>query len=115
MRQTASSGSAKAIWLDRNELLKNLKAAAKEAREKFPEIKDIRLFGSLAKNEETGLSDVDIFILADTDEKNPIERIRPYFYFFSDRLKISIDVIMARPEELSDYEEMIKDSVSLIS
>lgn len=71
-----------AIWLDRNQLLEELKTAAKEAKDAFPEIKEIRLFGSLARNEETGLSDVDIFIVAETEIKNPIERIKPYFCFF---------------------------------
>ncbi|HOT69459.1 MAG: nucleotidyltransferase domain-containing protein [Candidatus Saccharicenans sp.] len=114
MRQIASSGSAKAIWLDKNQLLEELKTAAKEAKDTFPEIKEIRLFGSLARNEETGLSDVDIFIVAETEIKNPIERIKPYFCFFSKRLKMSLDLIVARPEDLPYYEEMLKDSLPLV-
>jgi predicted nucleotidyltransferase len=114
MRQIASSGSAKAIWLDRNQLLRKLRTAAKEAKDTFSEIKDIRLFGSLVRNEETGLSDVDIFIVAETEIKNPVEKIKPYFYFFSKRLKMSLDLIVARPEELPHYEEMLKDSLPLI-
>ncbi|MDD8032012.1 MAG: nucleotidyltransferase domain-containing protein [Acidobacteriota bacterium] len=94
--------------------MKKLKTAAKEAKDTFPEIKESRLFGSLARNQETGLSDVDIFIMAETEIKNPIERTKPYFYFFSKRLKMSLDLIVARPEELSQYEEMLKGSLPLI-
>jgi predicted nucleotidyltransferase len=104
MRQTASSGSAKAIWLNRKLLLEKLKETAEEARTVFPEIIEIRLIGSLARNEETGLSDVDIFIICNTAESNPLERIKPYFYFFSDRLKIALDMVVARPEELSSFK-----------
>ncbi|MDW3229998.1 MAG: nucleotidyltransferase domain-containing protein [Acidobacteriota bacterium] len=94
--------------------MEELKTAAKEAGDTFPEIKEIRLFGSLARKEETGLSDVDIFIVAETEIKNPVEKIKPYFYFFSKRLKMSLDLIVAQPEELPHYEEMLKDSLPLI-
>jgi len=116
MRQTASSGSAKAIWLNKKLLLEKLKKTAEEARKIFPEIIEIRLIGSLARDEETGLSDVDLFIIANTAETNPLERIKPYFYFFSDRLKIALDVVVTRPEELSSFEsfkKMLEGSVIL--
>ncbi|MBC7365131.1 MAG: nucleotidyltransferase domain-containing protein [Candidatus Aminicenantes bacterium] len=116
MRQTASSGSVKAIWLNKNLLLEKLKNTAEEARKIFPEIIEIRLIGSLARNEETGLSDVDIFIISNTVETNPLERIKPYYYFFSERLKIALDVMVARPEELSgfeNFEKMLEGSIIL--
>ena len=62
MRQVISSGSVKAISLNREGILRRLKAVAEEASRVFPSIVEIRLFGSLAKGEETGLSDADLLI-----------------------------------------------------
>lgn len=115
MRQRASSGSVKAFWLNKEKILQNLKLASKELIKKFPEIKDVRLFGSLAKNEETGLSDIDIFIIAETHETNPIERIKPYFFFLTNYIEISFDILVGKPEELASFEDILKDSISLIN
>lgn len=113
MRQVKSCGSVKAIWLNRAELLEKLQQAANQALIAFPEIIEIRLFGSLARGEQTGLSDADIFILTTRDEPNPIERMRPYFYFFSERLGLVVDVIAATPQESKDLQEIIQDSLIL--
>lgn len=111
MRQTASSGSVKAIWLDRAKAIEMIKAASLEAGSVFPEIKEIRLFGSLAKGEETGLSDIDLFILVDSQEKNPIERVRPYFLFFSEKLEAALDIIAATSDEMDNFRDITKKSV----
>lgn len=113
MRQTTSSGSSKAIWLNRKLLLEKLREVSEEARKVFPEIKEIRLIGSLARKEETGLSDVDLFIISETKETNPLERIKPYFYFFADRINLAIDIIVARPEEISNFIKMLEPSIIL--
>ncbi len=85
MRQMISSGSVKAFYLDSERLLKKIKDISEEAPTALPDIKEIRLFGSLAKGDETGFSDVDIFVLIEDNKLNPIERMKPYFNFFSDR------------------------------
>ncbi len=113
MRQLRSSGSVKAISLNRDELLQRLYQIAEEALIAFPEIMEIRLFGSLARGEETGLSDVDIFILTNSGEKNPLERLRPYFDFFSRRLGMALDMIAATPEESDELEDLIRESLLL--
>ncbi|MFN4226866.1 MAG: hypothetical protein ACK4F0_01825, partial [Candidatus Ratteibacteria bacterium] len=56
MRRIISSGSVKCISINKETILKNLKRISKEAVKKFSEIKDIRIFGSFAKNNQTGLS-----------------------------------------------------------
>ena len=48
MRQTVSSGSVKAIRINKEELIERLKSVCLEARKEFPEIKEIWLIGSLA-------------------------------------------------------------------
>ncbi|MEW6066675.1 MAG: nucleotidyltransferase domain-containing protein [Nitrospirota bacterium] len=103
----------KAIWLDREFLLIKIKNVSEEASMVFPDIKEIRLFGSLAKGEETGLSDIDIFILAKSSEDNPIERIKPYFRFFSDKLGMAVDVIVAAEDEIENFKEILKESILL--
>lgn len=113
MRQMISSGSVRAICLDRESILKKLKEASDKALKVFPEIKEVRLFGSLAKGEETGLSDVDLFILVESEQKNPLERMRPYFAFFSDMINIAIDMIVATSNEIEKYSEILKRSIPL--
>jgi len=73
----------KGFYLKREEILKTVEEISKTAMDLFPEIDEIRIFGSFAKKQETGLSDIDIFVLlSDTGSENPIERCKKYFYFF---------------------------------
>ncbi|MCM8777477.1 MAG: nucleotidyltransferase domain-containing protein [Candidatus Omnitrophica bacterium] len=114
MRRIISSGSVKCISIDKEALLEKLRKISTEAVKKFPEIEDIRIFGSIAKNKQTGLSDVDIIIISKTHEMHPIERIKPYFNFFSEHLDIAIDLLVARPEELNNFKDILKESFSLL-
>jgi len=104
----------KCISIDKEKIFKKLQIISEEALKIFPEIEDIRIFGSLVKNQETGLSDVDIFIISKTDETNPIERMRPYFIFFSEHLEIGFDMLIARPDELENFKDILRDSISLL-
>lgn len=110
MRQVVSSGSVKAVSISREYILNELHKVSEDSIKKFPEIQEIRLFGSLAKGEETGLSDIDLFIVAVVQEPNPVERIKRYFSFFSDRLKIGLDIIVATPEEVDNFSPMLQGS-----
>lgn len=111
MRQMISSGSVKAFFLDREAVLKRLAEASQEASQIFPEIQEVRLFGSIARAENTGLSDVDLFILIDKGEDNPLERIKPYFRFFSDKLGLAIDLIVATKTEIWMFQHILNDSL----
>lgn len=113
MRQIIYARSAKAIYLDRESLISKLRLISKEAAVRFPEIKKIVLFGSLSRHEETGLSDIDIFLVVDNDEKNPIERAKPYFFFFSDKLDVGVDVLTATDKELDNFTDMLKGALLL--
>lgn len=114
MRRIISLGSSKCISIDKEAILKKLREISTKAVKKFPEIEDIRIFGSFAKNQETGLSDVDIFIISKTKETHPVERIKPYFNFFTEHLDIAIDLFVAKPEELDNFKDFLKDSFSLL-
>ncbi len=113
MRQIRSSGSVKAFYLDRSELIKKLREAASEALLLFPEIKEIRLVGSVARGEHTGLSDIDLFIVTESGEKNPLERMKPYYRFFSGKIGLSLDIITAVQQETGDYKNLLEGSILL--
>jgi len=114
MRQIVSSGSVRAIYLNREEVINRLKEVSDEALKTFPVIKEIRLFGSIAKGEESGLSDVDIFVLlSESKERNPFERLKPYFSFFSDKIEIAVDMIVATVDEKENFMEILKGSILL--
>ncbi len=78
-----SSSSVKIISLDRDQLLAHLRQIATRLHAEHPEVMEIRLFGSLARDDQTGTSDVDILIVlhhsADPDVHRRIRMYLPYF------------------------------------
>lgn len=113
MRQIRSLGSAKAIYLNRPELLRQLKELAQEAMTVFPEILEIRLIGSLASGTQTGTSDIDLLIIIEKPIQNPVADIRPYFFFFSKRLNIGLDILMVRKDVPVHFKKTIQNSLIL--
>ncbi len=94
-----------AIFLDSRKLRKKILETAGEALTQFPQIAQIRLFGSLAKGDENPFSDVDIIVVltAKDDSADPFRIAKPYFAFFSDHLRIAVDVLvtdLGRVEQL---------------
>lgn len=110
MRQIVSSGSVKAISLNREGVIRKLTLLAEEASRAFPAIQEVRLYGSLAKGEESGLSDADLFILTEEEGEDPLERMKPYFNFFSDRAGLAIDLIVATKREAESLQEFLAGS-----
>jgi hypothetical protein len=80
VRRIESSGSVKAISLDRDELLRRLREAAAEALEAFPGLLEVRLIGSLATGTATGTSDVDLLLRVREISGNHLEAMKPYFF-----------------------------------
>jgi predicted nucleotidyltransferase len=113
MRRIISLNSVKAFYLNRDKIIKKLHEAAGEAMLFFPEIKEIRLVGSVARGEHTGLSDIDLFIVMDKGGENALERAKPYYQFFSEKIGLSIDIIAARKGEAGDYGELLRGSILL--
>lgn len=58
-----SSGSVRIFWLDRSELLDRLKQAVEELSSRHPEVEQVVLFGSLARNEAVPGSDADLLLV----------------------------------------------------
>ncbi len=113
MRRILSSGSVKAIFLDPDEFLRRLREVAAEALEAFPELQEVRLIGSLAAGTATGTSDVDLLLRVKEIAGNPLEALKPYFFFFSRRLEISLDLVLVGPELPPGLEKALVGSIVL--
>ena len=113
MRRIVSSGSAKGIFLETKTLSKRIREAATEALQRFPEIDQVRLFGSLSRGDENGLSDVDLIVVlaASSPKPDPLETVKPYFCFFSNRLDIAVDVLATDLERLESTSTLLGSSV----
>lgn len=78
-----SSDSVKIISLDRTRLLAELRQIAGRISADHPEVAEVRLFGSLARGDYTGTSDVDVLILLkQTNETDPLRRILSFLPYF---------------------------------
>lgn len=113
MRQIRSSSSVSAISLDRDEVLQRLREVAVEALETFPELQEIWLIGSLARATHTGSSDVDLVLRVTEICGNPLEALKPYFFFFSRRLELGLDVLLSGPELPSELDAAMREGILL--
>ncbi len=59
MRAIISCNGAKLIYIRKDELLSFLKDLAEKMKSELEDVSEVYLFGSLAKAEERGLSDVE--------------------------------------------------------
>lgn len=62
LRRIESFSSVKAISLDRDEIIRQLKDVAAAALAAFPHLQEVRLICSLATGSHTGTSDVDLLL-----------------------------------------------------
>ncbi len=111
MRQIRSSGSVKAISLDRDEVLRRLREVAAEALETFPELRQIRVIGSLATGTQTGTSDVDLLLQVADFPAHPLEAMKPYYLFFSRRLNVGLDMLLIGPVPPPELGGMLRESL----
>lgn len=113
MRQIESFGSVKAISLNRDEVIRRLKEVAAAALATFPELCEVRLIGSLATGTHTGTSDIDLLLRVRKREGNPIEEMKPYFFFFSRHLETGIDLLLCDETLPEGVEKMMQGSILL--
>jgi predicted nucleotidyltransferase len=100
MLQEKSYGSVKIISINRPLLLEKLKQISQIVCAEHPEVKSVHLFGSLARADQVGTSDIDLLILLKGsflgDPINKALKFRPYF-----TLPIGVDLLVAGEEELA--------------
>jgi len=116
MRHIVSLDSVKAFYLDRKEIIEHLKKISYSALHEFPEIHQIRLIGSLANHTATGLSDVDLWIIVNEYKvEHPIERLKPYYFYFADKIFLSLDIIITLKDDLYKeiHNKILQESILL--
>ncbi|MGB9749963.1 MAG: nucleotidyltransferase domain-containing protein [Caldisericia bacterium] len=106
MQQVKSLGSAKIISLNKDKILDEMKKIVEKIKNDEKEnLVDIILFGSLAKGDYTGFSDVDIVIILKNSELNFIKRIQKYLKYFY--LDIPVDLFVYT---LPEFKKMRKEN-----
>ncbi len=113
MRQVRSFGSVKAIFLDRDELIRRLREVAAEALEVFPQLLEVRLIGSLATGIHSGTSDIDLLVRVSGLTGNLLEAMRPYYFFFYRRLELGLDLLLLGETPPEGMEEVLRGSIVL--
>ncbi len=115
MRRIESYSSVKAISLNRDEVMRQLREVSAKALAIFPHLQEVRLIGSLATGSHTGTSDADLLLQVSEPIANPLEVIRPYFFFFSRHLDIGIDMLLYHKVIPDDMQPMVEGSIVLAS
>jgi predicted nucleotidyltransferase len=121
MLQEKSYGSVKLISINRPLLLEELKQISRQICAEHPEVKGVHLFGSLARADQVGTSDIDLLILLKgVFREDPIEEalnFRPYF-----TLPIGVDLLVIGEVELAErlaendpfFTKIWQEQISLI-
>jgi hypothetical protein len=93
MLHVKSSDSVTTISLDRAEVLRKMGVIAALIRSDRPEVASVRLFGSIARGDHSGLSDADILIVLRGDTPvHPLESSRAFYPYFN--LPLPTDVLV---------------------
>ncbi len=98
--QKKSYDSVKIKSLSKKKVLKELKHIAKMVIKENPNVMELSLFGSLANEDYTGISDADILIILRKDSTRFIDRIPPFLARFLD-VSIPIDIFPYTEDEIS--------------
>ncbi|MBI4654910.1 MAG: nucleotidyltransferase domain-containing protein [Nitrospirae bacterium] len=116
-----SLGSVKLISIDKKVLFKVLNETAIRIKEENSELIDIKLFGSIAKKEDTGKSDVDIIIIVSDSSEDIFHRSLKFRRYFD--IQVPVDVLVYTKPEIEQLlkegnnfiENILNESISLIA
>jgi hypothetical protein len=98
--QQRSSGSVRIISIDRDELLARLRDIARRLCAERPEVAEVRVFGSIARGDQVGTSDVDVLVVLEgCVSGDPIEQSRLFCTYFD--LPIGVDVLVYTQGQLA--------------
>ena len=84
MVQERSYGSVRVFWLNREEVLRRLREAVQKLLAEKKDIKEIRLFGSLAEGRAVPGSDVDLLLVMEKTEKSFWARAEDLWDYFAE-------------------------------
>ena len=121
MLVTRSLGSVKLISIDKEELFRVLNETAIKIKEENSEVIDIRLFGSIAKKEDTGKSDVDIIIIVSGSSADIFHRSLKFRRYFD--IEVAVDILVYTEQEVDQMlkegnnfiKNILNESISLIA
>jgi len=102
------SSSAEVVFLDRDRVIRDLRAAAAEAKRVYPEILKVFLFGSLVDGTWTADSDADLMIVVRKEFSDFFESCRYQIYTNS----IPTDSLVYPAAE---FEQLAQDPESFVS
>ena len=94
-RSSRSSGVA---FLDRTRALADLRSAVRTLAASRPGVREVWLFGSLARGDATPRSDADLVIVLDEDSRRPMDRI-PEFLLLLQGVGRPTDVLVLTAAE----------------
>ena len=100
MLQTILSGSVKAYSIDREKLIEKVKKISDEIKKNFDFVKKIVIFGSIARGEHRGLSDVDLIIVVnELNRENFWEIYGELYNFLALKIDAGLDLIVMNEED----------------
>jgi predicted nucleotidyltransferase len=100
MLQRRSFDSVEIISIDRNKVLDALRRVARQICTQHPEVAEVRVFGSIARGDCVGTSDVDVLIvLRDGGQQDPIEQIQTFYPYFD--LPVGVDLLVLTQDGLA--------------
>lgn len=111
MRQIESFNSVKVFYFNREEVIQKLKEILRSLKQNYISIKKVYLFGSMARNEHTGLSDIDLLIVS--EEELDHQTKKEFYFELLDHLTISVDVFFLTKKEMKNYKNFIKKIIFL--
>ena len=93
-----SSGSSGIVFLDREQALADVRRAIATLVARRADVRQVWLFGSLARGNATARSDADLLIVVDQDERRPMDR-SPEFLLSLEGLGRPTDVLVLTAAE----------------
>ncbi len=114
MLQIISSGSVKAILVDREKLIENLKKISEDIKNNFEYVKSIILFGSLAQNTQRCTNDIDLIITVENFNKENFWEIYGELYnFIAEKVDTGFDLLVMDEEEFKRRKHRFGDILIL--
>ncbi len=112
MIQTILSGSVKVYSIDREKLIENIKMLSHEIKTKFNYVRNIVVFGSIAKNNQRGTSDVDLIIVVDKLNKENFWEIYGELYnFIATKIDAALDLIVMDEENFEKDKNKFGETI----